>query len=209
MSAPPAVCATNRLTCGSTHVVRKVSVHTRRVCHPATLWPGARTDQEFRGTGHPCVERPVLARCRRERVGDRRDPGSVAGIPSQGEYQREDHGDGDVIRQHDSLAELRPHRNDGCGPGSRCRGRRGRIRVDDFGEAGGERAIAGVALTLLGLLWILQGADLVRIEPILCVADCEPVTGGSPSWLVAGVATALIGLVVAAAPWRRFLRRER
>ncbi|WP_211246502.1 hypothetical protein [Amycolatopsis taiwanensis] len=49
----------------------------------------------------------------------------------------------------------------------------------------------------------------MRIEPILCVADCEPVTGGSPSWLVAGVATALIGLVVAAAPWRRFLRRER
>lgn len=68
------------------------------------------------------------------------------------------------------------------------------------------RMLAGIVLTLLGLLWILQGADLVRIAPILCVADCEPVVGGSPGWLAAGVVTALIGLTVAAAPWRR--RRE-
>ncbi|MCD0443899.1 hypothetical protein LO763_09705 [Glycomyces sp. A-F 0318] len=65
------------------------------------------------------------------------------------------------------------------------------------------RVIVGLVLMLLGLLWALQGADLVRIEPILCVADCEPVTGGSTGWLIAGVASALIGLTVAAAPWRR------
>ena len=52
----------------------------------------------------------------------------------------------------------------------------------------------GVVLTLLGLLWVLQGADLVRIEPVGCVAECEPVTGGSPAWLTIGVITLLAGL---------------
>ncbi|WP_198587057.1 hypothetical protein [Glycomyces xiaoerkulensis] len=70
------------------------------------------------------------------------------------------------------------------------------------------RVTAGIVLTLLGLLWILQGADLVRIEPILCVADCEPVTGGSPGWLITGIVTALIGLTLAVAPWKR-RRRDR
>ncbi|MER7334062.1 MULTISPECIES: hypothetical protein [unclassified Micromonospora] len=64
--------------------------------------------------------------------------------------------------------------------------------------------VAGVALILLGLLWILQGADLIRIRPILCVADCQPVTGGSPGWLAAGVVTVIAGLAVAG-----FLPRRR
>ncbi|HEU5127651.1 MAG TPA: hypothetical protein VFU12_06650 [Glycomyces sp.] len=68
------------------------------------------------------------------------------------------------------------------------------------------RVTAGIAIALLGLLWTLQGADLVRIDPILCAGECEPITGGSPGWLAVGVATVLIGLTVIAAPWRR---RER
>ena len=53
-----------------------------------------------------------------------------------------------------------------------------------------------MVLTLLGLLWVLQGADLVRIEPVGCVAECEPVTGGSAGWLTIGVLAFLAGLIL-------------
>jgi hypothetical protein len=59
------------------------------------------------------------------------------------------------------------------------------------------RIVVGIGAVLLGLLWILQGADVVRIRPVLCVADCEPVTGGSPLWLTIGAVTCLVGLFVA------------
>ena len=65
---------------------------------------------------------------------------------------------------------------------------------------------AGAVVALLGLLWALQGADLVRIEPILCAGECEPITGGSTGWLIAGIVSILIGLAVVTVPWRR---RER
>ncbi len=68
------------------------------------------------------------------------------------------------------------------------------------------RMTAGIAVALLGLLWALQGADLVRIEPILCAGECEPITGGSTGWLIAGIVSILIGLAVVTVPWRR---RER
>ena len=45
------------------------------------------------------------------------------------------------------------------------------------------RILFGVALTLLGLLWLLQGADLVHIRPILCVTNCTPLEGGSVGWM--------------------------
>lgn len=61
----------------------------------------------------------------------------------------------------------------------------------------------GIVLTLLGLLWVLQGADLLRIEPILCVANCQPITGGSPGWLAAGALTLLGGLLVLGVRRRR------
>ena len=51
--------------------------------------------------------------------------------------------------------------------------------------------LGGIAI-LLGGLWFLQGADIVRIPPILCVAECEPIEGPEPTW-------AVIGLVVLAA----------
>jgi hypothetical protein len=54
----------------------------------------------------------------------------------------------------------------------------------------------GVVLLLLGLLWALQGADIIRIKPIGCVAECEPITGGSLGWLVAGVLAMLVGLLL-------------
>jgi LPXTG-motif cell wall-anchored protein len=61
--------------------------------------------------------------------------------------------------------------------------------------------VLGAVLLLLGLLWTLQGADVVRIQPILCVADCQPITGGSPAWLAIGVVTIVAGLIVLL--WRR------
>ncbi|WP_433348584.1 hypothetical protein ACQP25_34200 [Microtetraspora malaysiensis] len=71
------------------------------------------------------------------------------------------------------------------------------------------RIVGGTVLTLLGLLWTLQGADLVRIPPILCVAECQPVTGGSPVWLAIGVVTFVVGLGVLGVLRRRRLKPKR
>jgi uncharacterized membrane protein YidH (DUF202 family) len=65
------------------------------------------------------------------------------------------------------------------------------------------RVVVGMVLILLGLLWILQGADVVRIRPILCVAKCQPLTGGSPVWLAIGVVALVVGLRVVGVLRRR------
>jgi hypothetical protein len=52
--------------------------------------------------------------------------------------------------------------------------------------------IAGLIGVGLGGLWLVQGLGLVTIAPILCVADCQPLEGPSPTW-------AVIGFVVLAA----------
>ena len=65
------------------------------------------------------------------------------------------------------------------------------------------RIVLGTVLILLGLLWTLQGADVVRIRPILCVADCQPMTGGSSTWLAIGVVTLVLGIILVV------LRRQR
>lgn len=65
------------------------------------------------------------------------------------------------------------------------------------------RIVFGVALTLLGSLWLLQGADLVHIRPILCVADCKPLEGGSVGWMIAGGLVLAVGLLVIASGVRR------
>lgn len=65
------------------------------------------------------------------------------------------------------------------------------------------RILFGVALTLLGLLWLLQGADLVHIRPILCVANCTPLEGGSVGWMTAGALVLVVGLLVIASGIRR------
>ena len=58
------------------------------------------------------------------------------------------------------------------------------------------RILFGVALTLLGLLWLLQGADLVHIRPILCLANCTPLEGGSVGWMTAGTLVLVVGVLV-------------
>ena len=58
------------------------------------------------------------------------------------------------------------------------------------------RILFGAALTFLGLLWLLQGADLIHIRPILCVANCKPLEGGSAGWMAAGALLLVVGLLV-------------
>ena len=57
------------------------------------------------------------------------------------------------------------------------------------------KKISGLILVALGLLWSLQGADLIQIDPLLslCVANCEPVVGGSVTWLLVGILTLAVG----------------
>ena len=52
----------------------------------------------------------------------------------------------------------------------------------------------GIVAMLLGLLWFLQGLDLVQIKPILCFANCEPITGGSLLWTIIGLIVFFIGI---------------
>lgn len=73
------------------------------------------------------------------------------------------------------------------------------------GPAGTWRRVAraarvggGLVLTLLGLFWALQGAEVIRIEPIACAGECQPVTDGSLGWVVIGVLTMLGGLALLA-----------
>lgn len=55
--------------------------------------------------------------------------------------------------------------------------------------------IVGAVSALLGGLWLLQGLDLVRIAPILCVANCEPIVGGSLTWSLIGGVAMLVGVL--------------
>jgi ascorbate-specific PTS system EIIC-type component UlaA len=66
--------------------------------------------------------------------------------------------------------------------------------------------IFGVVAVLLGGLWLLQGLDLIRIDPIACVGACEPLEGGSTLWAIVGfiVLAAGAGALLYAA--RRFRR---
>lgn len=70
-------------------------------------------------------------------------------------------------------------------------------------------AVCGILLAALGGLWALQGADLVHLEPIACVADCEPLEGFSATWLAVGLATFAIGGVLFWQAWRRLFSKRR
>ena len=63
--------------------------------------------------------------------------------------------------------------------------------------------VLGVLVALLGALWLVQGLGVVHVRPVLCVADCEPVTGGSVQWTVAGAIALIVGGVLARAGLRR------
>jgi hypothetical protein len=64
--------------------------------------------------------------------------------------------------------------------------------------------VVGVILVLLGGLWFLQGTGLVTIQPILCVADCAPLEGGSATWTIVGLVAFIIGASVLWSAGRRF-----
>ena len=66
--------------------------------------------------------------------------------------------------------------------------------------------IFGVVVALLGTLWVVQGLGIVRIGPVLCVAECEPITGRSVQWTVIGAIAVVVGLVSARAGLRRVNR---
>jgi len=63
--------------------------------------------------------------------------------------------------------------------------------------------LAGAFIAALGLLWFLQGMAIVEMRPILCVADCEPIVGGSLFWAAAGVIMFIIGVGVVFLSTRR------
>ena len=55
--------------------------------------------------------------------------------------------------------------------------------------------IAGVIATVLGGLWLVQGLWIVQIPPILCMANCAPLTGPSPTWTLVGSLVTTAGVV--------------
>jgi hypothetical protein len=63
--------------------------------------------------------------------------------------------------------------------------------------------VLGVVSILLGLLWFLQGAELIHIRPILCVADCRPLEGRSIGWMTAGALVLVLGVTVIRVGLRR------
>ena len=56
--------------------------------------------------------------------------------------------------------------------------------------------IVGLIAVLLGLLWFLQGADILQIRPILCFAGCDYIEGGSRFWEIAGALLFVLGIAV-------------
>jgi hypothetical protein len=53
--------------------------------------------------------------------------------------------------------------------------------------------ILGVICVLLGGLWLLQGLNLVHIEPVACVAECETIEGFSALWVAIGFVVLAVG----------------
>ncbi len=67
----------------------------------------------------------------------------------------------------------------------------------------------GIIMALLGLLWSLQGAGIIHLRPILCFANCEPITGKSPLWQAIGVIAFFSGIVIIVANVRRIYRKRK
>lgn len=67
-------------------------------------------------------------------------------------------------------------------------------------------SMLGLLAVGLGLLWFLQGSDLVHIDPIACASDCEPIVGHQPGWQVAGAVATAIGALASALAVRRLRR---
>jgi hypothetical protein len=58
-------------------------------------------------------------------------------------------------------------------------------------------SLISIILTILGLLWFLQGSDILHLRPILCFANCEPIIGKSLPWQIIGTITFIIGILIA------------
>jgi hypothetical protein len=56
--------------------------------------------------------------------------------------------------------------------------------------------VLGGVFIALGALWVLQGAGVVHVKPILCVADCNELQGASSQWLLTGIGTIAVGLAL-------------
>jgi len=67
--------------------------------------------------------------------------------------------------------------------------------------------VVSVVVVLLGGLWLMQGLGLITVQPVLCVADCEPMVGPSATWALAGIVAVAAGLAglryVSGGRWRR------
>ncbi len=69
-------------------------------------------------------------------------------------------------------------------------------RIPSWNVKAAVLTILGGIVALLGTLWGVQGLGLVQIDPILCIEDCEPITGRSVQWSVIGTITVLVGTVI-------------
>jgi hypothetical protein len=69
--------------------------------------------------------------------------------------------------------------------------------------------IVGTVMTLLGLLWFLQGSDLVHLKPILCFADCESIVGKNTQWQIIGAIAFVLGAVIVGACVKYISRRRK
>ena len=67
--------------------------------------------------------------------------------------------------------------------------------------------VVSVVVVLLGGLWLMQGLGLITVQPVRCVADCEPMVGPSATWALAGIVAVAAGLAglryVSGGRWRR------
>jgi hypothetical protein len=69
--------------------------------------------------------------------------------------------------------------------------------------------VVGIVITLLGLLWFLQGSDLVHLKPILCFADCEPIVGKNMQWQIMGAIAFVLGAIIIGACVKSIGRRRK
>jgi hypothetical protein len=64
--------------------------------------------------------------------------------------------------------------------------------------------VIGAFFALLGLLWFVQGVGLLQVCPVVCVRECECLTGSSLFWAVAGALLFIVGIAIAVVSMRRF-----
>jgi hypothetical protein len=57
-------------------------------------------------------------------------------------------------------------------------------------------AVLGAFVELLGLLWLGQGLGIVRIRPVLTIANSEEISVRSMQWSIIGAFTVSVGTVI-------------